>query len=111
MAIVLDIILAFSEGIPELNSLVPRTRDNLSVISTETDGEDVRSVAHESTRGQTGVKVPETKCVIPRGRKGELTIGRDDDIRNKVIVSVQDAFWIAVRVLVTSQLPDDDGFV
>lgn len=68
-------------------------------------------MANESTRRLTGVKVPETKSVIPRCREGELAIGGDDDIRDEVIVSVQNTFWIAVRILVAGQLPDDDGLV
>lgn len=68
-------------------------------------------MADESTRGLAGVKVPEAKGVIPRSGKGELAIGGDDDIRDKVVVSVQDTFWISVCILVTGQLPDDDSLV
>lgn len=57
-------------------------------------------MADESTRRLAGVKVPETKGVIPRCREGELAIGGDDDIGDEVVVSVQDTFWIAVRILI-----------
>lgn len=75
MSLVLDIVLALSEGIPQLDGLVTGTRDDLSVVCAETDREDIGSVTNETTRGQSGVEVPETKCVIPRRRQGELTIG------------------------------------
>lgn len=68
-------------------------------------------MADESTRGLTGVKVPETESVVPRRGQGELAIGGDDDVRDEVVVSVQNAFWIAVCILVTGQLPDDDSLV
>lgn len=111
MAVILDIVLALSEGIPELDGPVTGPGDDLSVISTEADGKDVRIVADESTRCLACVQVPETKSVIPRCGEGELAIGRDDDIRDEVVVSVQNTFWIAIRSLVTGQLPDDDGLV
>lgn len=41
MAIILDIILALSEGIPELDGPVTGPRDDLSVVSAEADGKDV----------------------------------------------------------------------
>jgi len=49
--------------------------------------------------------------VIPRSGKSELAIRRDNDVGNEVVVSVKNAFWVTERVLVSGQLPDDDGFV
>lgn len=111
MAIILDIILALSKGIPELDGPVAGPGDDLPIIGTEADGKDVRSMADETTRGLAVVQVPETESMIPRSREGKLAIGGDDDVRYEVVVSVQDTFWIAVRVLVTGQLPDDYGLV
>jgi len=111
MAVILDIIFALSEGIPELDGPVTGPRDDLSVVSAEADRKDVRIVANESTRGLAGVEVPETKSVIPGCGEGELAIRRDDDIRYEVVVSVQNTFWKAVRILVTGQLPNDDSLV
>ena len=49
-------------------------------------------MANESTCGFASVEVPETKSVIPRRGEGELAIGRDDDIRDKVVVPMQNTF-------------------
>ena len=68
-------------------------------------------MSNESTRCLTSVEVPETEGVIPRCGEGELAIGGDDDIGDEVVVTVQNTFRKAVRVLVTGQLPDDDGLV
>ena len=40
-----------------------------------------------------------------------MTVGRNDDIRDKVVVSVEDLLWVTVRSVVSAQLPDDDGLV
>jgi hypothetical protein len=68
-------------------------------------------VSDESTRGLAGVEIPETESVIPRCGEGKLAIGGDDDVRDEVVVSVQNAFWISVCILVTGQLPDNDSLV
>ncbi len=65
MTLILDIIFALSQSIPKLDSLVPRTRDDLPVVSAETDGQHIGCVSNESTGGEAGVKVPESECVIP----------------------------------------------
>lgn len=49
--------------------------------------------------------------MIPGCGEGELAIRGDDDIRYEVIVSVQNALWVAIRILVAGQLPDDDSLV
>jgi len=58
-----------------------------------------------------GVQVPKAEGVIPRSGKSELAVRRDNDVGNEMVVSVKNAFWVTERVLVSGQLPDDDGFV
>ena len=111
VAVFLDVVLAFTKGVPQFDGLVARTRDDLPVISTEADGQDVRSVADESASGLASVEVPKAESVIPRSREGELAIGRDNDIRDEVVVAVEDSLGVAVALFVASQLPDDDGLV
>lgn len=41
MAVILDVIFALSEGIPELDGSVTGPRDDLSVIGAEADGKDI----------------------------------------------------------------------
>ena len=68
-------------------------------------------MSNETTGGFTSLQVPQAEGVIPRTGKSKLTVRRDDDIRNKVAVSVKGLLGETIRVLITSQLPDDDGLV
>lgn len=111
MAILLDVVFALAEGIPELDGSVARARDDLPVVSAEADGQNIGGVADEAASGGSGVEIPEAESVVPGRREGELTVGRDNDIRDEVVVSVEDFFRGAVPRFVTSQLPDDDGLV
>ena len=111
VAILLDIVLALAKGVPELNRPVARAGDNLPVVSAEADRKDVGRVADEAARRETSVKVPEAEGVVPRGGERELAVGGDDDVRDEVVVAVEDAFGVAVRVLVARQLPDDNRLV
>ena len=111
MTVVLNVVFAFAKGVPELDRAVTRTRDNLPVVRREADGKDIGGVADEAARRETGVEVPETEGVVPRGGKRELAVGGDDDVRDEVVVSVEDALGVAVRLLFAGQLPDDDGLV
>ena len=111
VAVILDVVFAFTEGIPELDTAVARAGDDLSVVGAEADGQDIGGVADETTCGETSVEVPETEGVVPRGGKRELAVGGDDDVRDEVVVSVEDALGVTVLVLLASELPDDDRLV
>jgi hypothetical protein len=111
VTIILDIILALSKGVPKFDCSVTRTRDNLSVVGAEADRQNIGGVADESASGLAGVQVPETQGVVPRGGKGELTIGRDDNVRDEVVVAVKNSFGVAICVLIASKLPNNDGLV
>ena len=112
VTIVNDVELALSEGVPKLDGSVSGRRDNLSVVSGERDGENVRGVTDESLGGQTGVEVPQSESVVPGGREGELAVGRNDDVRHKVVVTVQDLLGVTVLgVRVSGELPLDDSLV
>lgn len=65
VAIILDVVFALAQGVPELDRPVARARNNLTVVRREADGEDIRGVADETTSRHAGVEVPETKSVIP----------------------------------------------
>lgn len=111
VTILLNIVFAFTEGIPEFDGPVAGAGDNLPVVRAEADGQDVGGVANEAAGGEAGVEVPETEGVVPGGRECELAIRRDNDIGDKVVVSVEDLFGRAVAGIVAGQLPDDDGLV
>ena len=69
VAILLDVVLALAEGVPELDSSVTGAVNNLSVISAEADGQNIGGVANEAAGGETSVKVPETKWSGEKGRE------------------------------------------
>lgn len=111
MAFLLNVELALSKGVPKLDGSVSASTDNLSVVSREGDGENIGGVADETAGGKTSVKVPESESVVPRGGQSELTVGRDNDVGDEVVVSVKDLFRSSVFTLIPGQLPDNDGLV
>ena len=111
VAILLDIVLALAEGVPELDCPVARARDNLTVVRREANGKDIGGVADETTGGVASVKIPQAQRVVPRRGESELTVGGDDDVRDEVVVPVEDTLRVAVLVLVPGQCPDDDCLV
>jgi hypothetical protein len=72
VTLLLDVKLALSQSVPELDRLVSRGRDDLPVVSRERDREDVGGVTDESSGGRSGVEVPESEGVVPRRGEGEL---------------------------------------
>jgi hypothetical protein len=103
--------LALAEGVPQLHGLVTRTRDDLSIVSREGNGQDILGVAHEATGAAAVVDVPKTKGGIPRSGQSELTIGRDDNIRDKMVVSVKGALRVTVVTFLTGEGPHDASLV
>jgi hypothetical protein len=67
VTLLLDIKFAFAKGIPQLNSPVTTSTDDLSIVSGEGDREDIGSVANEAAGGKTAVEIPETEGVVPGG--------------------------------------------
>jgi hypothetical protein len=51
VSLILDIVLALSEGVPQLDGAVTGSGDNLPVVSTEADGQDIGSVSNEAAGG------------------------------------------------------------
>ena len=66
MTIILDVILALSKCVPQFDGPITRTRDDLSVVCTEADRQDIGGVAHKSASGLASVQVPEPQGVVPR---------------------------------------------
>lgn len=78
MALLGDGELAVTEGVPQLDGSVARTRDDLTVVGREGDGEDVVGVADESSSGGTGGELPQAEGLVPRSGQSVSTIGGDD---------------------------------
>lgn len=77
MALVSDGVLAVTQGVPELDGTVTRTRNDLTVVGGERDGEDVVVVADEGTGGSTAGQLPQTERLVPRRGEGVGTVGGD----------------------------------
>lgn len=88
MPVLFDIIFAFSQSVPEFDRPVPRARNDLPVICAEADAEHIGGVTDETTSGSACVQVPQTECVVPRRGESELAIRGDDDVRDKMVVSM-----------------------
>lgn len=57
-------------------------------------------MAHEAAGGCASVEVPQAEGVVPGRGEGELAVGRDDDVRDKVVVAVEDSFRVAERIII-----------
>jgi len=108
-------VLALSKGVPKLNALVTRSTDDLTVVDTEGNTQDILGVADETTGGASGVDLPETEGSVPGSREGELSITGDDNVADEVAVSTEGTLGISVGVVVSGsgvgEAPDQDGFV
>ena len=111
--------LALSKRVPELDGLITRSGDDLTVVEGECDGKDVLLVTHETTCGLSGADLPETERSIPRSRECELSIGGDDHVGNEVVVSAEGTAGISCSVVLGlfggtglfGEVPYEDGLV
>lgn len=78
MALLVDGVLAVTEGVPQLDRAVARAGNNLAVVGGEGDGEDIVGVSNKSSGGSAGGKLPKAESLVPRGGQGVGTIGGDD---------------------------------
>jgi len=107
-----DGVLALTQGVPQLDGLISGGGDDLSVVSRESNAQDVLGVTDEAAGGGSKVEVPQSQGAIPRARESKLTVRRDGEVRNKVRVSMERLLWDTVALFrLTSQLPDDDASV
>lgn len=60
-----DGVLALTESVPQLDGAVTGSRDDLTVVRGEGNGENVLAVTDESAGGLSRVQVPKTKSVVP----------------------------------------------
>lgn len=75
VALVSDGELAVTEGVPELDGAITRTRDDLAVIGGEGHGENVAVVPNEAAGGVAGGEFPEAKGLVPGCGQSVGTIG------------------------------------
>lgn len=96
MALVGDGVLAVTEGVPQLDGAVARTRDDLAVVGGERDGEDVVGVADEATGGGAGGQLPESQGLVPRGGQSVGAVGGDDLPIQSALLSTNDPIAIFI---------------
>jgi len=68
VTIVLNGVLTNSKSISQLNGLITRSRYNLTVVSWESDTQDILLVANELAMTSSCVDVPQAESPIPRTR-------------------------------------------
>ena len=73
-----DSELAVTKSVPELDGAVARSRNDLSVVGGEGDGENIIGVSNKSAGGGTGGKLPEAESLVPRGRESIGTVRGDN---------------------------------
>lgn len=102
---------ALTNGVPNLDGLVTRSRHNLSQVGGNGDRQNVTSVAIKSLGGLTGLQIPQSQGLVPRTRQSVGTVNRDGDVLDNVGVTNERLLWNTVLGIVTGQLPSDQGLV
>ena len=103
MSVLLDVVLALAKGVPELDGLVTRARDDLPVVGGEADGKNVVVVADEAAGGLAGGKLPEAEGLVPGGGEGVGAVRRDDLCSNcqlsyfRFLASQLLRVWVNIR--------------
>jgi hypothetical protein len=97
VALVGNGILAVAESVPELDSAITRTRDDLTIVSGEGYGEDVVGVADEPTSGDASRELPEAESFVPGGGEGVCTVRRDDLIARVRIPTMSPSIRFNIR--------------
>lgn len=101
-----------TNGVPDLDGLVTRSRNNLSQVLGDGHRQNVTGVASESHGGLTSLQVPQSQGLVPRTGQSVSTVGRDGDVLDDVGVANEGLLWNTVLVvLTTSQFPGDQGLV
>lgn len=102
----------FTNGVPNLDGLVTRSRNNLSQVLGDGNRQHISSVAHESLGTFTRFQIPQSQGLIPRSRQSVSTVSRDGDILNNVRVASERFLWHTVLVVFTTgQFPGDQSLV
>jgi len=111
VTVLLNGVLADTEGVPQLDGAVTRTGHDLSVVGGKRDAENVLSVTDESPGRRSHRQIPQAQGRVPRAGQGELSVRGQHDVRHKVSVTLESFVRDSVVGVVLSQLPDDDGLV
>jgi hypothetical protein len=73
-----DSELAVTKSVPELDCSIAGSRDNLSVVGREGNGQNIVGVANKASGGGTGGKLPKAESLVPGSRESIGTVGGDN---------------------------------
>lgn len=112
VAIFLDGELAFGQGVPQLDGLVTGARNDLTIVSRESNRQNILSVIFETASGLASGQIPQAQGLVPGTGQSVVTIGGQNDVTDEVRVTIQTLLGeTVVGVFVTGQLPDNQGLV
>lgn len=102
-----------SNGIPQLDSIIPGSRDNLAVVRGESNTENVLLMSSELLGCLTGFKVPQPQGAIPRGGKRILTIRGKVQVFDNMVVANESTsdFTIHSLLVIDRKAPYANGLV
>lgn len=106
-----ELTLEVTTGVPDLDGLVARTRDDQAVVRGEGNGHDVVVVTNEAGLSLAVLQVPETHGLVPGGSQGETTVSRQGDVLDEVVVTVEGALGNTIVLLGAGQLPNNGSLV
>ena len=78
MSLLSDSELAVTESVPELDGTIARSRNDLSVVGGEGNGENIIGVSNKSSSGRSGRELPKAKSLVPGGRESVSTVRGDN---------------------------------
>jgi hypothetical protein len=78
MSLLGDSELAVPKSVPELDSSIARSGDNLSVVGREGNGENVIGVPNKASCGRSGGKLPEAESLVPGSGESIGTVRGDN---------------------------------
>ena len=111
MALILDGVLALSQGVPQLDGLVSAGGHDLPVVHREGHGQDILGVVLEPAGGLAGAEVPQPEVLVPGPGQGEVAVGGENHVGHEVGVAVQSLLGHSVLAVLPRQLPDNQRLV
>lgn len=104
-------VFAFTNDVPELDGLITGTGDDLTVVGREGDGKNIFGVTNETVGSNTSVYIPETESLIPRRGKDVMTVRRDDNVGDKVVVTFKSTTGNSVVNFITDNIPNKNSLI
>merc|ERR1739848_371669 len=100
VTLLLDGVFALSQSIPQLDGLVSGSTDNLPVIGRKSNAQNIVAVIFKTPGGTSSGQIPQSQVLVPRSGQGKVSIRREDNIRNKVSVSMETLLGDSIVLLI-----------